>query len=51
MNHDPFVLRSDACLAMLLSKNLQTGTLMLLVYGGVAAAIVATVVRLITPSH
>lgn len=51
MNHDPFVLHSDACLATLLSKNLQTGTLMLLVYGGVAAVIVASLVQLIAPVH
>jgi hypothetical protein len=51
MNHDPFVLRSDACLAMLLSRNLQAGTLLMLVYGGAAALIVATLVRIIVPGH
>lgn len=49
MNHDPFVRCSDAWLATLLSKNLQTGTLMLLVYGIVASLIVATVARIVVP--
>jgi len=51
MNHDPFVLRSDAWLATLLGKNLQTGTVVLLVYGAVASLIVATAVRIFTPGH
>jgi hypothetical protein len=38
---DPLVLRIDAWLDAVLSKNLMTATFLLLLYGGVAASIVA----------
>lgn len=51
MCHDLFVLRTDAWLGTLLTKNLQMGTLLLLVYGGVASLIVATLIRVLIPGH
>lgn len=51
MNHDPLVLGGDAWLARLLSNNLQTGTALLLVYGGIACVVVATVARLLASGH
>jgi hypothetical protein len=50
MNHDGLVLCSDAWLARLLSKNLMTGTAMLLAYGIVASFIVATLAHTLVPA-
>jgi hypothetical protein len=49
MNLDPFVLRGDACLATLLGRNLQTGTALLIVYGGLACVIVASLAYALAP--
>lgn len=51
MNHDSLVLCTDASLARLLSKNLQTGTALLIAYGVIACLIVATLAHTLAPGH
>ena len=46
MCDDPWVLGGDAWLGAVLGKTLQTATFLLLLYGGVAAAVVAFLTRL-----